>query len=84
MQHLNFKDGPTKTVNYIKETLNIDNLSFSSILSYGTLKDLAASAFNFACFESSQFLAAVSDYKDLVITLKDSAEGYYKQKFQDH
>lgn len=43
LQYLYFKDGPTKTVNYIKETLNIVNLSFTSILSDGTLKDLTAS-----------------------------------------
>lgn len=80
LQYLYFKDGQVKAVYYIKETLNIDNLSFTTMLSDGTLKDLAVSEFYFAGFNSSQYLEIASVYKDLIITLKDSAEGLLKEK----
>ena len=72
-QYLNFKDGPFKAVYYTKEALNFDNLSFITMLSDGTLKDLAAPEFYFADFNSSQYLETSSHFKDLIIALKDSA-----------
>jgi len=53
LKYLYFKDGPAKAIYDIKEALNIDKLSFTIMLSDVTLKDLVASAFDFAGFNSS-------------------------------
>lgn len=81
-QYLNFKDGPFKAVYYTKEALNFDNLSFITMLSDGTLKDLAAPEFYFADFNSSQYLETASYFKDLIIALKDSSEDLLQAKIQ--
>ena len=81
-QYLNFKDGPFKAVYYTKEALNFDNLSFITMLSDGTLKDLAAPEFYFADFNSSQYMETASHFKDLIIVLKDSSEDLLQAKIQ--
>lgn len=72
LQSLSFDVPPEKTVYFLKENLNYDNLSFLATMSDGSTLKLTANDFNFSGFDTSAYQEKVEDFKDLVIKLKDS------------
>ena len=71
LQELVFEVAPEKVVYYIKENLNLDDLSISAILSDGTISTLTSEFFTISGFDTTSFFEHWEDFKNITFTLKE-------------